>query len=790
MAREQLAQFGNQGRMAMPDLLEGRRLVVVSNREPYSHRHTRHGIVVKRPEGGLVAALDPVLQAVGGTWVAWGSEDADFEVVDAQDSIRVPVNAPKYTLRRVHLSKLEVERYYHGFANQSLWPLFHLAMDKARFVRRNWTAYQVVNRRFAEATLEAATGETVVWIHDYHLALCASYLRQRRPDLFLMQFWHIPWPGWDAFRICPQSADLLEGLLANDLLGFHLGRHVQNFLDCAERELGARVDRAEGIVEHAGRYTQVRAFPISIDVTAWDGLAQSRSCDRWMTRLRHRLRLDGRSVVVGVDRLDYTKGIPERLQAIDLLFQRAPELRGRLVFVQKVAPSRTRIIAYRQLQNRVEREIARINGLYGTATWQPIVYIPRPLPPAGMAALFRMADACLVTSLQDGMNLVAKEFVASQVDGRGVLLLSVLAGAAEEAPWSVAINPFEPEGVAEALAKALEMPAPERQARMAQMHARLQQHDIHRWTLEHFRVAADLLAARRPGRWALAEVGAIRDEVRSRERLAIVLDFDGTLAPFTDDPDGARLTPQVRTALERLIQLPGCSVAVISGRGLADLQQHVGLDGVLYVGNHGLEVPGAEGIPALREARKTQDLIVASTARLRDRLRNVPGALVEDKGLTASVHYRLVPRGQIEAVRQAVLETLAEVSPGRLTLNQGQMVFEIRPALDWDKGCAALWLLDQTMGADWRERTSVVYIGDDRTDEDAFVALASDGITVKVGCNSYPTAAHYFVCDIEEVAALLDSLSARIRPDPGQDLRHAPGPGEREPALLLEAWLP
>ncbi len=767
----QHARKTNRVRAAIHDLIGGRQLVVLSNREPYTHQHGKQGIVVERPEGGLVAALDPVLQTVGGVWVAWGSGDADFDVVDARGCVQVPIEAPQYMLRRVRLSRQEVERSYHGFSNQSLWPLFHLAVDKARFVRRNWMAYQVVNRRFADAALEVLTDEAVVWIHDYHLALCASYLREQRPDLFLMHFWHIPWPAWDVLRICPQSADLLEGLLANDLLGFHLPRHVQNFLDCAEHELGARVDLTEGIVEHDGRYTRVQAFPISIDVAAWDQVARSRACERWMTRLRHRLRLDHRFVVVGVDRLDYTKGIPERLGAIDLLFQRLPDLHNRLVFIQKAAPSRTRIAAYRQLQDQIEHEIARINTRYGNDTWQPIIYIPRPLPMAGMAALYRMADACLVTSLQDGMNLVAKEFIASQVDERGTLVLSSLAGAVEEAPWSLAVNPFEPEGIAEALVKARAMPASERQARMAQMRAHLSQRDVHHWTEQHFRAAALLLAAKGSSRWALAEVDAIRRYVTSRDRLAVLLDFDGTLAALADHPDGAALTPQIRATLERLARQPRSLVAIISGRSLADLQRRVNMDGILYVGNHGLEVAGPGRTPVLKEARRAQHLIAASCDRLRSRLRDVPGALVEDKGLTATVHYRLVPRGQVEAVHQAVLETLAEVPPGRLVMDRGRMVLEIRPAVDWDKGRAAVWLLENTLGADWQEQNSVVYVGDDRTDDDAFMSLAGAGITVKVGSSPYPTAAHYFVTGVDEVASLLDSLVERVTPAPARVTR-------------------
>ncbi|MBI3998016.1 MAG: bifunctional alpha,alpha-trehalose-phosphate synthase (UDP-forming)/trehalose-phosphatase [Armatimonadetes bacterium] len=753
------------------EALRGLPLVVVSNREPYAHQRSPHGLEVERPAGGLVAALDPVLRELGGLWVAWGSGDADFETTDARDCVGVPPEAPRYTLRRVRLSEDEVERFYHGYANQALWPLFHLAVDKARFVRRYWTAYQAVNRRFAEATLETVEGDAVVWLHDYHLALAPRYLRERRPGLFLMQFWHIPWPAWDVFRICPQRADLLEGLLANDLLGFHVQRHVENFLDCAERELGAVVDRQQGLVAYRGHRTTVQAFPISIDVAAWETVATSRACERWMARLRHRFRLEGRHIGVGVDRLDYTKGLLERLHAIDLLFRRAPALRGRFVFIQKAAPSRTRIKAYRDLQKRVEAEIARINAAYGTPDWQPVIYLPRPLPSAGMAALYRMADVGLVTSLQDGMNLVAKEFVASQVDERGVLVLSELAGASEEVPWSIPVNPYDPEGLADALVQALTMPAPERQRRMAQMRAHLARHDIFHWMEQHLDAAARLLDSRAKARWLFADIDAIRETVLSRDRIAVLLDFDGTLVPIADRPQDVVLTPAMRGRLARLSASPRCVAGVISGRALEDLRARVGLPDLLYAGNHGLELAGPGRTMVHRDAAVAQDLIARVCARLRERLRDIEGVMIEDKGITATVHYRLVQRGEIERVQREVMEELAGTLPGRLITRQGKMALEIRPDLDWHKGKAARWLLAGVLGEEWEDRAAVIYAGDDSTDEDAFATLAPIGITIRVGPGSPVTAARYVVRDTDEMGRLLDALA---------DWVQGTGPAEHE----------
>ncbi|MBI4279650.1 MAG: bifunctional alpha,alpha-trehalose-phosphate synthase (UDP-forming)/trehalose-phosphatase [Armatimonadetes bacterium] len=750
---------------AVEETLRGRTLVIVSNREPYVHRRGVRGVEVERPEGGLVAALDPVLQATGGVWVAWGSGDADFEVADDRGCVPVPPGAPRYTLRRVRLIRPEVDRYYLGFANQSIWPLFHMAMDKARFTRRYWTAYQAVNRRFADAVMETVGADAVVWIHDYHLGLCPRYLRQRRPDLFLTHFWHIPWPARDVYRICPQRAELLEGMLANDLIGFHVPSYVQNFLDCAEQELGAAVDRAAGVVEYEGHRTRVAAFPISIDVGAWEEAAACRACERWMAHLIRRFRLRDRLIGVGVDRIDYTKGIPERLRALELLFQRYPRFRERFVFIQKAAPSRTRIQAYRQLQETVEEEIARINAQYGTDTWQPIIYIPRPLPPEAMAALYRMADVCLVTPLQDGMNLVAKEFVASQVDGRGVLVLSEMAGAIEEAAWAVPVNPFDPEGVADALAGALEMPPADRQCRMRQMRAHLRRHDIYHWMAQHFQAAGHLLAARAHTGPALHALDTLRRDLSARGRLAVLLDFDGTLAPIADRPEDAQIPPATRATLARLARHPRCTVAVISGRTLEDVQRRVNLDGVVYAGNHGLECTWDGGLMVVEGALRLRDDLAECSRSLLERLRNVEGVIVEDKGLSLSVHYRLARPSDVDQVEHAVLETLNQIPAGRLKTVKGHKVLEIRPDLDRGKGSAALWLLAQVAGPRWRQERAVLYAGDDTTDEDAFAALAGSGVTVRVGPAPQQTAAGYSLQGPEELARLLAIIAGWLESD-------------------------
>lgn len=450
-------------------LFGDRRFIVVSNREPYEHQWSEEvgEIDVRRPAGGLTSALDPLLQTLGGTWVAWGSGEADAAVVDKGNRVRVPPESSSYTLRRVWLSQHDIHRYYLGFANQFLWPLCHLRPDLTRIRSRYWERYRRVNRRFAEATLEEARGDdAAVWVQDYHLALTPLFIRARRPDVTLAHFWHIPWPPVDIFRLSPQAPYLLRGLLANDVMGFHLQGFADNFLQCAQSLLGAEVDRDERTVTLDGHTCHVSAFPISIDVESFRESASRAGAGEMMERLRARYAPRGGVVGVGVDRLDYSKGLPEKFKALEFLWERYPEFRERFTYVQVAVPSRSDIEAYDSLSEKVDRQVWEINDRFGTDGWRPIHVVKQSLPAERLAILYRMADLCIVSSLQDGMNLVAKEYVASQVDRQGVLLLSEFAGAAEEMREAVLVNPYAPEDFALRIRDALTLPLEERRRRM------------------------------------------------------------------------------------------------------------------------------------------------------------------------------------------------------------------------------------------------------------------------------------------------------------------------------------
>lgn len=422
----------------------------------------------------------------GGVWIAHGSGNADRDVVDANDRIMVPPDSPSYPLRRLWLTREEASRYYEGFANEGLWPLCHEAHVRPVFRAPDWDAYQRVNERFATVIeQELPEAAAPVFIQDYHLALVAPALRARCPGARTALFWHIPWPHPDRLRICPWRRELLSGLLANDLLAFQLERDRRNFIAAARDELGA--DVARSAVRMGGRVTAVQAVPIGVDYDRIQGIARRPTLAADMQRLAAELRIETPIVGVGVDRLDYTKGIPERLEALDLLLKRRPDLRGRVTFVQIGVPSRSTIDSYMAVEQAIDRKVQEINHRYPVAGG-PVRYRKSALQIRRLVALFRLANFCVVSSLHDGMNLVAKEFVAAREDLDGVLVLSELAGAAQELHDALAINPYDAEGFADALEHAIDMPADERRRRMGALRRVVAGRDVFNWAsdiLEH-----------------------------------------------------------------------------------------------------------------------------------------------------------------------------------------------------------------------------------------------------------------------------------------------------------------
>ena len=463
--------------------LAGHLFVAVSNREPYIHVSSGDEITCTVPASGLTVALDPMMRACGGVWIAHGSGNADREVVDDKNRVAVPPDDPSYSLRRVWLTKEEEEGYYLGFSNEALWPLCHVAYTPPTFNEADWNTYRKVNQTFAEAVLdEISDKQAFVFIQDYHLALLSRLIRAKNPQVTTAQFWHIPWPNFEVFRICPWGEEIVDGLLGNDLLGFHIGYHCDNFLETVNRTLESKIDYERSAVDRGGRTTLVHPFPISVDFDRISKDAAKKEVRQEMEKIRHKWNLNDEFIGLGLDRIDYTKGIPHRLWALDKFLAKYPEYQGRIVFFQVAEQSRINIRKYKELNLEIDDLIEEINWRYQSGDWKPIIYVKEHCSPSTLLAFNCLAHFCVVSSLHDGMNLVAKEFVSSRVDEDGVLILSRFTGAARELTEALLFNPYAIDDFADVIKEAIEMPKRQRQARMRKLRQCVEQNNIYQWS--------------------------------------------------------------------------------------------------------------------------------------------------------------------------------------------------------------------------------------------------------------------------------------------------------------------
>ncbi|MEP7325466.1 MAG: trehalose-6-phosphate synthase [Gemmatimonadota bacterium] len=508
---ERLAWTPEALRSIVREDLRGQQVIVVSNREPYIHVRQGNGIAVRRPASGLVTALEPIMRACTGTWIAHGGGSADREVVDSHDRVGVPPERPAYQLRRVWLSDAEEAGYYYGFSNEGLWPLCHIAHVRPVFRTSDWDQYVEVNRRFAQAVIEESKApDPIVLVQDYHFALLPRMIQDKLPAATIISFWHIPWPNPEAFAICPWREELLDGMLGSNILGFHTQFHCNNFVDTVDRLLEARVDRETFTVTYRGQPTAVKRYPISIEWPPSPDLVAKpvEECQREV-RERHGLPPD-HAIGIGIDRLDYTKGIEERLRAVERLLDTRPQWVGAFSFIQIAAPTRTRIEQYQEYEERVRAMADQINARFAGARHPPIILMVEHHEPADIYEYYRAAQLCMVTSLHDGMNLVAKEFVSARDDERGVLVLSHFTGAAREMAEAIVVNPYDTDQCAAALHMALTMSPGEQRARMRVMRGLIQEFNVYRWA---GRMLIDAAGVRRRGR--LRERGVTPERPRA-----------------------------------------------------------------------------------------------------------------------------------------------------------------------------------------------------------------------------------------------------------------------------------
>ena len=467
----------------LSDLFASRRLVVVSNRLPYNPHRTSEGIRYVKGSGGLVTALDPILRFTNGLWIGWDG-GTGTSVKERRVTVSEPEAEGSYQLRFVDLTEKEVRHYYYSFSNRTLWPLFHNFIGMSHFSSAHWKTFFKTNAYFAGTILEETNPSDVIWVQDYHLSLVPNFIRYQNPDLKPYFFLHTPFPSYDTFRVLPWCKPVLEGLLGSEKIGFHLKSYADNFLDCVERISNLHVDREWGLIELTGRQVKVGAHPISIDYDTFHEIALKK---RVMRRAqKHRNRIGDRVVILGVDRLDYTKGIKERLLAVERFLEKYSKYRNRILFIQVAVPSRTRVDEYRAMKKEVDETIGRINGRFTGEGWPPIHYIYRLLSREELVAYYRLADIALITPGRDGMNLIAKEYVASQVDKNGVLILSEFAGAAEELTEALLVNPYDIGTVSDAIYEAIRMPLVEKRARMERMQDLVKERDIYYWVRNFF----------------------------------------------------------------------------------------------------------------------------------------------------------------------------------------------------------------------------------------------------------------------------------------------------------------
>ncbi|XP_068221141.1 uncharacterized protein Tps1 [Palaemon carinicauda] len=748
-------------------------MVVVANRLPFILAKDSKGqLVRKQCAGGLVTAVAPVVVETEGLWVGWSGlheEDSTGEIPEADPNDQSPTAGLKSKqVLPVCLPKKKFDDYYNGCCNATFWPLFHSMPDRAVFQADKWEAYRQVNEEFAMLTVEAvkklvnSNPECIplVWLHDYHLMMAANTIRERCDELGLpikMAFFlHIPFPSWDIMRLFPWDDELLQGILGCDSVGFHVEDYCLNFIDCCQRRLGCRVDRQQMLVEHNNRSVSVHPLPISIPYERFVNLAEKAP----QVVKNH----DQEQLLLGVDRLDYTKGLVHRIKAFETLLQKHPEHIEHVTFLQVAVPSRTDVKEYQELKEELDQLIGRINGQFSTPNWSPIRYIYGCVSQDQLAAFYRDSSVAVVTPLRDGMNLVAKEFVACQTGEPGVLILSPFAGAGTTMHEALLVNPYETNEFAEVIHRALTMPKDERELRMKQLRRRERERDVNFW-LRSFLKTVDCLSDDSVTQGRLQPLTEedfsqfLSSYVTESSRLALLLDYDGTLAPIAPHPDLARMPSETRHVLEKLAHMPDVNVAIISGRSLQNVKSMVGIEGITYAGSHGFEILHPDGTLFMHPIPHEYEVQLET---LKQRLQEVStdGAWVEVKQTGITFHYREVTAAKYSSITSRAQEIFSEVG---IKIHQSHKAYEARPPVTWDKGRAAIYILRSLFGLDWCDRVSTIYAGDDKTDEDAMRALQGMAVTFRVTTSQIlRTAASHRLPNTDAVLTMLKWVERRL----------------------------
>jgi len=723
----------------------GERLILVSNRLPVVLRRTADGLESEIAPGGLASGLSRPHQSSGGSWIGWPGITTD----DGELSEEVQSTLTELGMKGVGLSEEEHERYYSRTSNRCIWPLFHYFTERVNFDAEDWDSYVAVNRKFADAVLEEASPGDLVFVQDFHLMLVPAMLRAARPDLRIGFFLHIPFPSSEVFRIFPKRREVLEGLLGADMVAFHTLDYVRNFRGSVRRVLGVETSTSE--IYYGERQVQLLAQPLGIDSKSWQQAVEKNEVQEKIGRLIEAA--GGRRIILGVERLDYTKGVPERLRAFRDLLARDHSLVERVMMIQIAVPSRVEVEEYRELKDEVDRIAGGINSEFGRPGLQPLHYQYRGVSPDTLAGMYLLADVAMVTPLRDGLNLVAKEFVASRIDDSGVLVLSEFTGAAWELGEALQVNPFDPQEMADTLEQALAMPPAEQARRMSAMRARVMKNDVHVWTENCLRAIRAGVQKSPPPHLdgsVLEQMGAAWEQASRR---AAFLDYDGTLREFTQRPEDATPSAETLELLAKLAAQPNTDVWVVSGRSCDVLDSWLGETGVGMIAEHGAFVRRPDeadfgrllGEPSLEWRESVIKIMQAFCDR-------VPGSLLEQKPLGLAWHYRASDPSLSTWQARELYQHLGEVLGGQgLEIMRGSKVIEVRPAAV-NKASAVIAVL-QERGAD-----CLFAAGDDVTDETMFRALPASAVSVLIG--ERPSAARF---RLSHPAALRDLLAGWAR---------------------------
>ncbi|MGV3541243.1 MAG: bifunctional alpha,alpha-trehalose-phosphate synthase (UDP-forming)/trehalose-phosphatase [Rufibacter sp.] len=718
--------------------------IIISNRLPIKVQRTEEGLAYETSEGGLATGLGSIYKKGDNIWIGWPG--TYFE--DEAERAKVRQDLSQQSMHPVYLTESEIKDFYEGFSNETLWPTFHYFSQYAVYDDAFWNAFQTVNQKFCTAVMEHAQPGDTIWVHDYQLLLLPAMIREQMPDSSIGFFQHIPFPSFEVFRLLPWREQILNGMLGADLIGFHTYDDARHFLSSVSRIIG--FNTTQGLIDNGYRNIMVDAFPMGIDYEKYAKLATAE--DTKAKIKEYRKALQDQKIILSIDRLDYSKGIPQRLHAFELFLKENPEFHGKVTLFMLVVPSRDQVEKYRQLKETIDELVGRINSSYRTITWNPIQYFYRSFPIEELSALYSVADIALVTPMRDGMNLVCKEFIASKIDQRGVLILSEMAGASRELADALLINPNDLGQMVKSIKEALTMPEEEQTIRMEHMQDIVQRYNIHHWVdifmnrLEYIKLKQQEMATESLSK---VESQQLKATFKAADKRILFLDYDGTLSPFKKEPTQAFPDEELLATLTCLAQEPRNEVVIVSGRDRHTLEKWLGHLPLDFIAEHGVWSRERTGEWEMlqhvsdgwkEEVRPILELHVSRT----------PGSFIEEKDYSLVWHYRKVDRALAELRARELSNYLLFIAANiNLQVMEGDKVVEIKN-VEVNKGVAtSRWL-------ELHPRDFVLAIGDDRTDEDMFAALPAEAFTIKVG--NERSRARFHLDSAKDVRKLLKSL--------------------------------